>query len=96
MELLLIVSSDASRAMVGALAGACARSGVAWGCFFTDRAVRLLGDSDFVAGIKAAQRAVVCEHSWQCYMAARHCPLELGSQTTNSAMAAGAARIIGL
>jgi len=96
MELLLIVSSDAAGAVAGALAGACARAGIAWGCFFTDRAVRLLGDGDFVAGIDSARRAVVCEHSWQRYMGARHCPLELGSQTTNSSMVAGAARVIGL
>jgi len=96
MELLLIVSSDAAGAVVKALAGACARAGVAWGCFFTDQAVRLLGDSDFVAGIASARRAVVCEHSWQRYMEAYPCPLELGSQTTNSALVAGAARTVGL
>lgn len=96
MDLMLHVSSADAARIVGPLAAACARAGIAWGCFFTNDGVRVLADASLVAGLAGAAKTVVCEHSWHHYMGDAECPVELGSQTANSAMMAEAERVVGL
>lgn len=73
------------------------RAGAGWGCFVTNDGVRLLRDDAFVAALAGASRAVVCERSWEkAGGTANDCPIELGSQSINSAMMADAARLVSL
>jgi hypothetical protein len=78
------------------LSAACERAGIEWGCFFTGEGVTALGESAFLVRLQKAQRAVVCEHSWQHHMAGSDCPVELGSQTINCQLMAEAARVVSL
>jgi hypothetical protein len=80
--------------IAAALARACARAGVSWSCFLTNDGVRALADPGTVAALKPAARAAVCEHSWHQHMGGAACPLELGSQTVNSALMAEAGRVV--
>jgi hypothetical protein len=96
MDLLLHISTADGLRVAEPLAAACDRAGIAWGCFLTGEGVTALGDGGFLAHLTKAQRAVVCEHSWQHHMADRQCPVELGSQTINCQLMAEAARVVSL
>ena len=93
---LIHVSTSASGAIAVALAGACQRAGIAWSCFFTNDGVKVLADEAVVAAIDAAARAVACEKSWEEFMGGAACPVELGSQTINSALMGEADKVISL
>lgn len=96
MEVLLhIATSDGARTGA-ALARACARAGISWGCFLTNDGVRALADPVFVAALASAPRAAACKHSWERYMNGMPCPIRLSSQTDNSAMMAEARRVVSL
>jgi len=92
----LHIATPAGGPVAAALARACARAGVAWSCFLTNDGVRALADPDVVAALKPAARAVVCEHSWHQHMGGAACPVELGSQTVNSALMVEAGRVVSL
>lgn len=96
MEILLHISTAEAGPVARPLAEACRRAGIAWGCFLTNDGVRLLDDAGFAAALGGAARAAVCEHSWQAHMPGRDCPVELGSQTVNSALMAEAAKVVSL
>ena len=96
MELLLLVSNPKSQSVLQPLMAACTRAGIDWGLFFTNDGVGMLGDETVQRAAADANRAVVCQESWNKYMQGIHCPVEAGSQTTNSEMAAAARRIVGL
>ncbi|MCW8835695.1 MAG: hypothetical protein OQJ99_04920 [Rhodospirillales bacterium] len=73
------------------------RAGVEWQCFMTNDGVRLLYDETFVAALDGSGRTVVCKHSWgKVGGTDEDCPVEIGSQTNNSAMMANAVRLISL
>ncbi len=93
---LIHVSTPASGAIAVALAGACRRAGIAWSCFFTNDGVKVLADEAVAAALGAAARAVACEKSWEEFMGGAACPVELGSQTINSALMGEADKVIGL
>ncbi|HJO73426.1 MAG: hypothetical protein QF450_05405 [Rhodospirillales bacterium] len=93
---LLHVSTPASGAIAVALAGACQRARVVWCCFFTNDGVKVLADAAVVTAIEAAGRAVACEKSWEEYMGGAACPVELGSQTVNSALMGEAEKVISI
>ncbi len=93
---LIHVSTPASGAIAVALAGACERADVAWSCFFTNDGVKVLADAAVVAALGAAARAVACEKSWEDFMGGAACPVELGSQTVNSALMGEAGRVVSL
>ena len=93
---LIHVSTPASGAIAVALAGACRRAGIAWSCFFTNDGVKVLADEAVVAALGAAGRAVACEKSWEELMGGAACPVELGSQTVNSALMGEADKVISL
>ena len=96
MDVMLHVSSANAARVVLSLARAGARAGVKWGCFFTNDGVRGLADAALVEALTGAERAVVCEHSWQQVMGDGVPPIEAGSQTVNSAMMAEADRVVSL
>jgi len=90
----LHVATPEGGPIAAALARACARAGVSWSCFLTNDGVRALADPEIVAALKPGARAAVCEHSWHQHMSGAACPLELGSQTVNSALMAEAGRVV--
>ncbi|BBP04022.1 hypothetical protein TPL01_15990 [Sulfuriferula plumbiphila] len=94
MEMLFVISTDQGGEILAPLAHACIRKGIMWGCFFTNDGVRLLADSSIRSLMDAAKPALACEHSWQRFMAGESCPVELGSQTSHSALLASAARVV--
>ncbi len=95
-EIFLHIATPEGGRIGAALARACVRAGVVWSCFLTNDGVRALADPALAAALKPATRAVVCEHSWRQYMNGAPCPVELGSQTINSALMAEAGRVISL
>ena len=95
-RVLIHVSTPASSGIAVALAGACKRAGIAWNCFFTNDGVKVLADAAAVAALGAATRAVACEKSWEEFMGGTDCPVELGSQTINSALMGEADKVISL
>ncbi len=96
MDVMLHVSSADAAPAVLSLARACARAHIKWGCFFTNDGVRALADAALVDALSGAERAAVCEHSWQQVMGDGEPPIEAGSQTVNSAMMAEADRVVSL
>lgn len=96
MEILLHIATPEGARVGASLARACARAGVSWSCFLTNDGVRALADPAFVAAVKPATRAAVCKHSWDRYMNGAPCPIELSSQTINSALMAEARHVVSL
>ncbi|HCX33149.1 MAG TPA: hypothetical protein DHV08_06060 [Rhodocyclaceae bacterium] len=96
MDLLIHVSSVHSARILAGLAGACARAGRGFACFFTLDGVRMLDDPAVRAAVAGALRAVACGESWHRFCGTRPCPVELGSQTDNSALMGHAARTVSL
>jgi len=95
MDVMILVSTRDSGAVLKGLMGALGRSGASWGCFFTNDGVELAGDADISALLDGSQWANVCEHSWAKYGSGA-CPVELGSQTQNSMMMGDAGRVVSL
>lgn len=96
MELLMLVTCAESGAIAGGLAQACNRAGISWGVFFTNDGVRNLVDAGLAEAMAGASRAVACQESWNRFLPEADCPVELGSQTDNSALLAEAHRIVSL
>jgi len=71
------------------------RADVRWGCFITNDGVQLLDNRDVIDALNGATHAAVCEHSWD-KAGNGDCPIEKGSQTTNSLMMTEAARVVSL
>ena len=96
MDLMLHIAHPDAGPVAAGLAAALNRAGVAWGCFLTNDGVRALKHDGFRAAVKGAARAAVCELSWHRFMGDAACPVELGSQTTSSALLAEARRVLAL
>ena len=96
MKILFEVSSSDAASVLVPLARACDRNALAWSCFFTGDGVKILAHKDVLATVAEAAKATVCEVSWERYMGDRSCPVEIGSQTNNSAMVGEADRIVSL
>lgn len=95
-ELFFIVSLNKSLPILKPMARACNRNGISWCCFFTGEGVKQLEDVDLVEVLANSKRAIVCEHSWNEFMGSIECPLELGSQTSNSEIITEAKKVISL
>lgn len=95
MDILFHVATEAGAQYLLPLARACRRGGHAFGAFFTHEGVRGLLGAELQAALAGA-RAVVCEDSWHRFCAAAACPVELGSQTANSALMGEAKRVVSL
>ena len=96
MTILLEVSSSDAASVLVPLVRACDRNAVAWNCFFTGDGVKTLARDDVLVTIAGAAKAAACEVSWERHMGDQSCPVEIGSQTNNSAMAGDADRIVSL
>ena len=97
MKILFEVSCGESADLLLSLARACQRSALTWGCFFTGDGVRTLARDDVLSTIKAsAAEASACELSWERHMGESPCPVDKGSQTTNSGMVGDFDRVISL
>lgn len=96
MEVLILVTCRDAAAIAAPLAQSCTRAGISWGAFFTNDGVEALQDTAVAGAMAGASRAVACQESWNRYLPERACPVELGSQTDNSAMLADAERIVSL
>jgi len=70
--------------------------GVSWGCFLTNDGVAALADERLIKVLGGAGRVAACEHSWDLHMGGQDCPVERSSQTLNSALMAGAAKVVSL
>jgi hypothetical protein len=96
MKLLLVVSNPKAAAALAGLAEACRRKPVGLLCFFTGAGVSLLDEPGLQSALAHAERAVVCEHSWQQFAPDRPPPIEQGSQTDHSSMVGEASRLVSL
>jgi len=96
MELLLLITNPEAGPIAGGLAGASHRAGIDWAVFLTNDGVKILADDTVAAALQKARRAIVCQDSWAMYMPGHRCPLELGSQTNNSALVSQAAHVVSL
>ncbi len=95
MDILFHVATEAGAAVLLPLAQACRRRGHAFGAFFTHEGVRGLLDTELQVAMQDS-RAVVCEESWHRFCGDAACPVELGSQTVNSALMGEAKKVVSL
>lgn len=96
MDILFHVGTRDGTRFLLPLALACHRGGHAFGAFFTHEGVYGLKDEHLHAALRNAARAVVCKESWQKFCSGLICPVELGSQTANSALMGEAAHVVSL
>jgi len=96
MKILFEVSSGDAASVLVPLARACDRNAVIWSCFFTGDGVKTLARDDVLATVAGAAKATACEVSWERHMADQPCPVEIGSQTNNSAMVGDVNKVISL
>lgn len=96
MKILFEVTSDNAASVLVPMARACDRNAVTWSCFFTGDGVKTLARDDVRATIAGAAKAAACEVSWERYMGDQPCPVEIGSQTNNSAMVGDVDKIVSL
>ena len=69
MDVLLHVTNPDSARAGAALARACKRAGIVWGCFLTNDGVRALAHPPFAEALRAASRAVACENAQRLFPA---------------------------
>ncbi|HKK05251.1 MAG TPA: hypothetical protein VKA50_05315 [Gammaproteobacteria bacterium] len=96
MDVMYVVSSPDAVPLLLPLLRASRRRGTTWGCFFTDTGVQALDSEEVRDLMSCAAKAVACEFSWERYRHDKPCPVEMGSQTNHSAMAAQARHIVSL
>ena len=96
MDILFHVSTAAGGRLLYPLLLAAGRAGCSSGAFFTHEGVLGLRDTDLTAALGAIERAVVCEESWHRFCPGLYCPVEAGSQTTNSALMGETKKVVSL
>jgi len=96
MDILFHVSTAAGGRLLYPLLLAARRAGIRSGAFFTHEGVLGLRDTDLTAVLAHAERAVACEESWHRFCPELVCPVEAGSQTTNSALMGEAKKVVSL
>ncbi len=96
MDILFHVSTAAGGRLLHPLLLAANRAGCSSGAFFTHEGALGLRDIDLMAALSHIERAVVCEESWHKFCPDLHCPVEAGSQTTNSALMGEARKVVSL
>ena len=95
-ELLILVSSAKTGAVLVPLARACKRNGTSWCCSITGQGVKQLKNPRILELLPNADRAIACEYSWHMFFGSSECPAELGSQTSNSEMMTDTKRVLSL
>ncbi|WP_310452127.1 hypothetical protein [Sulfuritalea sp.] len=96
MDILFHVSTAAGGRLLYPLLLAARRADCRVGAFFTHEGVLGLRDTDLAAALIQADRAVVCEESWHRFCPGLPCPVEAGSQTSNSALMGEARKVVSL
>jgi hypothetical protein len=96
MDILFHVGTAAGGRLLYPLVLAAARAGCRIGAFFTHEGVLGLRDTDLTAALAHVERAVVCEESWHRFCPGLDCPVEAGSQTSNSALMGEAKKVVSL
>ena len=96
MDILFHIGTAAGGRLLYPLLLAAARAGCRCGAFFTHEGVLGLRDADLAKALGRIERATVCEESWHTFCPGVHCPVEAGSQTTNSAMMGAAKKVVSL
>lgn len=96
MDILFHVATAAGGRLLYPLLLAARRADCRVGAFFTHEGVLGLRDTDLAAALAHAERAVVCEESWHRFLPELACPVEAGSQTTNSALMGEARKVVSL
>jgi len=96
LKILFHVATEDGARFLLPLAQACRRGGHAFAVFLTHEGARGLNDARLQAALRDAARAVVCEESWHRFCPGAQCPVELGSQTVNSALMGEAQRVVSL
>lgn len=96
MDILFHVSTAAGGRLLYPLLLAADRADCRVGAFFTHEGVFGLRDTDLAAALTRVERAVVCEESWHRFLPELACPVEAGSQTTNSALMGEARKVVSL
>lgn len=95
IDILFHVSHRGAGRYLFPLIAAARRRGARVACFFTYDGVLVAADPR-LKDVLGDGRAVACEESWQRFRPGEPCPVEAGSQTTNSALVAEAARVVSL
>ena len=95
-DLMFHVTTPASLNILVGLCSAAQRNGCRWVMFLTNDAVALASEPRLQPVIKSAMRIVVCESSWERFAPEQVCPVEMGSQTSNSEMIGFARHVISL
>jgi len=90
------ITTPAASNILRGLLGAAQRSGCSWGMFLTNDAVTLVHEPTLQPMLKSSEKVVVCESSWDTFAPKQRCPVEKGSQTSNSEMISFAKRVISL
>lgn len=96
MDILFHATAPESARLLHPLVEAARRCGISFACFFTHESVLGLGNEALLTALRAAERAVVCEESWHRFCPGLACPLESGSQTSNSALMGEARKVVSL
>lgn len=96
MDILFHVTTHGGGQLLASLAQAATRAQYQFGVFFTHEGVLGLKDEALQSALVGATKAVVCEESWHRFCHDAHCPVEMGSQTSNSAMMGEAERVVSL
>ncbi|MBI3094666.1 MAG: hypothetical protein HYY97_07310 [Rhodocyclales bacterium] len=96
MDILFHVSTAAGGRLLYPLLLAAARAGCSSGAFFTHEGALALRDTDLTAALVHVERAVVCEESWHRFCPGLPCPVEAGSQTSNSALMGETRKVVSL
>lgn len=96
MDLLVLVTTSDAHSILVPLGHACARQKIRWAVFFTNDGVKNLQDEAVVGSVESGQTVIACQDSWNHHLPNVDCPVELGSQTNNSAFIAQAEHIVSI
>ncbi len=96
MDMLFHVGTTAGGRLLYPRLLAAGRAGCRCGAFFTHEGVLGLRDTDLAAALVYIERAVACEESWHRFCAGQVCPVEAGSQTSNSSLMGEAKKVLSL
>lgn len=96
MNILFHVTTAGGGTLLAPLSRAAARKQASIAAFFTHEGVLGLKDPSLLDALAGAERTVVCEESWHRFCPGLDCPVELGSQTANSALMAEADKVVAL
>lgn len=96
MDLLILVTTSGAHSILVPLGQACARQNIRWAAFFTNDGVKNLQDEAVLSAVGSGQTVIACQDSWNHHLPGVDCPVELGSQTNNSALIAQTEHIVSI